>query len=207
MTLPAREAALSLLHEFTASESLRRHAYAVEAAIRAYARRFDEERARGLPGPASGAGPAEIDEHEWGLIGLLHDFDYERFPQAPDHPLKGAEILAERGYPESFRRAILSHATYSGVPRIRLAEKTLFAVDELCGFLTAVALVKPGRSLAEVDARSVRKKLKDKAFARSVNRGDVVQGPVELGVDFDEHVAFVAEAMRGIAGELGLEGR
>jgi len=204
MSLPSRAEALDLLHEFTASDSLRKHALAVEAAMRAYARRFSAEAAAGAPGPAAGVDPAEIDEHAWGLIGLLHDFDYERYPQAPDHPLKGSEILAERGWPEDFRRAILSHASYTGVPRERLVEKALFAVDELTGFVTAVALVKPGRSLQEVDARSVRKKLKDKAFARSVNRDDVIQGPEELGVDFDEHVSFVVEAMKGISGDLGI---
>lgn len=204
MSLPSRAEALALLHEFTLSESLRKHAYAVEAAMRAYARRFAQESERGAPGPAHGVDLAEIDEEAWGMIGLLHDFDYERYPQAPDHPLKGAAFLAERGFPEEFRRAILSHAPHTGVPRERLVEKTLFAVDELCGLLTAIALVKPSRSLAEVDARSVRKKLKDKAFARSVNREEVVQGPAELGLDFDAHVEFVIEAMRGIAGELGL---
>ena len=204
MSLPSRAQALALLHEFTASESLRKHALSVEAAMRAYARRFAADIAAGRQGPAAGVDPSEVDERYWGLIGLLHDFDYEQYPQAPDHPLKGSEILAARGWPEDFRRAILSHASYTGVPRERLVEKTLFAVDELTGFVTAVALVKPGRSLAEVDAKSVRKKLKDKAFARSVNREEVVQGPAELGVDFDEHVAFVVEAMKGISGELGV---
>jgi putative nucleotidyltransferase with HDIG domain len=196
MPLPERAEALALLHEFTQSESLRKHALAVEAAMRAYARRFAGER----------PGDPEVDEHTWGLIGLLHDFDYERYPQAPDHPLKGAEILAERGYPEDFRRAILSHASYTGVTRERLAEKVLFSVDELCGFITAVALVKPSRSLAEVDAGSIRKKLKDKAFARSVNREEVAQGMAELGMEFEPHVTFVIEALRGIAPELGLAG-
>ncbi len=205
MSLPSRDAALALLHEFTASESLRKHAYAVEAAMRAYARRFAAEIAGGATsGPAAGVAPTEVDEHSWGLVGLLHDFDYERFPQAPDHAVEGSKILAERGWPEDFRRAILSHASYTGVPRERLVEKTLFAVDELCGFITAVALVKPSKSLAEVDARSIRKKLKDKAFARSVNREEVVQGPAGLGVDFDEHCAFVVQAMMEIAPELGL---
>jgi predicted hydrolase (HD superfamily) len=205
MILPSRDVALALLHEFTASESLRKHGYAVEAAMRAYARRFAAEVAGGVTsGPAAGVGPSEVDERYWGLVGLLHDFDYERFPQAPDHPLEGAKVLAERGWPEDFRRAILSHAGHTGVARRRLVERTLFAVDELTGFVTAVALVKPSRSLSEVDARSVRKKLKDKAFARSVNREEVVQGPAELGVDFDEHCAFVIAAMMEIAGELGL---
>ena len=157
-----RDEALALLHEFTASESLRKHAYAVETAMRAYARRFAADIAAGVSeGPAAGVAPSEVDESYWGLVGLLHDFDYERFPQAPEHPLEGSKILAERGWPEDFRRAILSHASYTGVTRERLVERTLFAVDELSGFVTAVALVKPSRSLAEVDARSVRKKLKD----------------------------------------------
>lgn len=205
MSLPTRDAALALLHEFTASESLRKHAYAVEAAMRAYARRFAAEIAGGIStGPAAGVAPAEVNESYWGLVGLLHDFDYERFPQVPEHATEGARILAERGWPEDFRRAILSHASYTGVTRERLVERTLFAVDELSGFITAVALVKPSKSLAEVDARSIRKKLKDKAFARSVNREEVVQGPAELGVDFDEHCAFVIAAMGEISGELGL---
>ncbi len=194
--LPSRETALALLHEFTLSESLRKHALSVEAAMRAFARKYAAER----------PGDPEVDEHYWSLVGLLHDFDYERYPEIPDHATKGAEILAARGYPEDFRRAILSHASYTGVPRERLVEKMLFSVDELCGFITAVALVRPSKSLAEVDARAVRKKLKDKAFARSVNREEVVQGIEELGADFDSHVTFVIEAMRGIAGELGLGG-
>lgn len=205
MSLPSRGEALALLHEFTASDSLRKHAYAVEAAMRAYARKFADQIASGAAeGPAAGIPASEVDEQEWGLIGLVHDFDYERFPQAPEHPLEGSKILAERGWPEPFRRAILSHASYTGVSRERLVEKTLYAVDELTGFVTAVALVKPSRSLDEVDARSVRKKLKDKAFARSVNREEVVDGPAALGVDFDEHVAFVVEAMKAIRGELGI---
>jgi predicted hydrolase (HD superfamily) len=205
MILPSRDAALALLHEFTVSESLRKHAYAVEAAMRAYACRFAAEIEGGaISGPAAGVASSEVEEQFWGLVGLLHDFDYERFPQAPEHPLEGSKILAERGWPEDFRRAILSHASYTGVTRERLVERTLFAVDELTGFVTAVALVKPSRSLAAVDAPSVRKKLKDKAFARSVNREEVVQGPAELGVDFDEHCTFVIAAMTGIARELGL---
>ena len=196
MALPTREEALALLHEFTQSESLRKHALAVEAVMRAFARHYAAER----------PGDPEVDEEYWGLVGLLHDFDYERYPEAPDHPVKGSAILAERGYPEDFRRAILSHASYTGVSRDRLVEKVLFAVDELSGFMTAVALVKPGRSLDEVDPRSVRKKLKDKAFARSVNREEVAQGMEELGVEFETHVSFVLEAMRSIAPELGLDG-
>lgn len=185
---PSREEADALLCEYTQSASLRKHALAVEAAMRAYARKWNE------------------DEEAWGIVGLLHDFDYERWPDAPDHPMKGSEILAERGYPEAWRRAILGHASYTGVPRDSLMAKALFAVDELCGFVSAVALVRPGRSLAEVDARAIRKKLKEKGFARTVNRDEITQGPAELGVDFDEHATFVIESMRGIAEQLGLGG-
>jgi putative nucleotidyltransferase with HDIG domain len=183
-----RATAWSLLTEYTQSESLRKHALAVEACMRAYARK------------------AGADEELWGLVGLLHDFDYEKFPTAEEHPFKGSEILKERGYSEEIRRAILSHAEYSGVARITPMEKTLFACDELAGFITACALVKPGKSLAEVEAKSVRKKMKDKAFARSVNRDDIVQGAAELGVELEEHIAFCIAAMKGIAKELGLEG-
>ena len=146
------------------------------------------------------------DEGLWGVVGLLHDFDYEKYPSPEDHPFRGCEILKEHGYSEEIRRAILSHAQYSGVPRESKMEKALFACDELAGFLTACALVKPGKSLAEVEAASVRKKMKDKAFARSVNRDDIVQGAGELGVPLEDHIAFCIEAMRGIASELGLEG-
>jgi len=146
------------------------------------------------------------DEELWGMVGLLHDFDYEKYPSAEDHPYRGNEILRERGYSEEVRRAIMSHAEYSGVSRITAMEKTLFACDELAGFITACALVKPGKSLAEVEAKSVRKKMKDKAFARSVNRDDVINGAADLGLDLEEHIAFCIEAMKGIAGELGLEG-
>jgi putative nucleotidyltransferase with HDIG domain len=190
--LPPRETALALLHEYTQSDSLRKHALAVECAMRAYARRFAAE------------GHEDVDEEEWGLIGLLHDFDYEVHPAAPDHATKGAEILAARGYPEDFRRAILSHASYTGVSRDRLVEKALFAVDELCGFLVAVALVRPGRTLEGLEPSSVKKKLKDKAFARSVSRDDVREGPVALGVEFDAHLAFVIGSLRANEGALGL---
>jgi len=183
-----RNDAWSLLTEFTQSESLRKHALAVEACMRAYARKLGG------------------DEDEWALVGLLHDFDYERYPSAEEHPFKGSEILAERGWPEELRRAILSHADYSGVARQSPMEKALFACDELSGFITATALVKPSKSLAEVDARSVRKRMKDKAFARSVSRDDIVNGAADLGVDLDEHITFCIEAMRTIAAELGLEG-
>ena len=183
-----REAAWCLLTEFTQSESLRKHALAVEACLRAYARKVGG------------------DEELWGLVGLIHDFDYERYPTAQEHPYKGNEILKERGYSDEVRRAILSHAEYTGVARETALEKTLFACDELAGFITACALVKPGKSLAEVEAGSVRKKMKDKAFARSVNRNDIIQGAAELGVDLEQHIAFCIEAMRSIAGELGLDG-
>ena len=146
------------------------------------------------------------DEELWGLTGLLHDFDYERWPSLEDHPYRGNEILAERGWSEEIRRAIMSHAEYSGVTRDTPMEKALFACDELAGFITACTLVKPSKSLAEVEAKSVRKKMKDKAFARSVNRDDIVNGAADLGVELEEHIAFCIEAMKGIAAELGLEG-
>jgi putative nucleotidyltransferase with HDIG domain len=183
-----REDAWCLLTEFTQSESLRKHALAVEACVRAYARKFGE------------------DEETWAIVGLIHDFDYEKYPSAEDHPFRGSEILAERGVSEEIRRAILSHANYSGVPRVSRLEKTLFACDELAGFITATALVKPSKSLNEVDAKSVRKRMKDKAFARSVSREDIVNGAAEMGVDLDEHITFCVEAMRGIAERLGLQG-
>ena len=232
-----RESAWRLLCEYTASESLRKHALAVEACMRAYARKFH---AGGAQAAAAAAG-AEIDavgptdmpedaaehaeaenaevmiddksappflneEEKWGITGLLHDFDYEKYPTPQEHPFVGVKILEERGYPEEVRRAILSHAEYSGVKRETRMEKTLFACDELAGFITATALVKPGKSLAEVEAKSVKKKMKDKAFARSVNRDDITNGAQELGVDLEEHIAFCIEAMKGIAGELGLAG-
>ena len=183
-----RADAWCLLTEFTASESLRKHALAVEACMRAYARKFG------------------ADEEQWAIVGLIHDFDYERYPTAEEHPYRGNEILKERGYPDDIRRAIMSHADYTGVTRDSNLEKALFACDELAGFITATALVKPNRSLAEVDARSVRKRMKDKAFARSVSREDIIKGAAELGVDLDEHISFCIEAMKGIAGELGLQG-
>jgi putative nucleotidyltransferase with HDIG domain len=177
-----------LLTEFTQSESLLKHALAVEACMRAYARKLG------------------ADEELWGMVGLIHDFDYEKYPSAEDHPFRGNEILQERGYSEEVRRAIMSHAEYSGVPRITPMEKTLFACDELAGFITACALVKPGKSLAEVEAKSVRRKMKDKAFARSVNRDDITTGAADLGLELEEHIAFCIEAMKSIARELGLEG-
>jgi putative nucleotidyltransferase with HDIG domain len=167
---------------------LRKHALAVEACMRAYAKKF------------SG------DENLWGVVGLLHDFDYDKYPSLEDHPYRGNEILKERGYSDEIRKAIMSHAEYTGVTRDTPMEKALFACDELAGFITACALVKPGKSLAEVEAPSVKKKMKDKAFARSVNRQDITNGATELGVDLEQHIAFCIEAMRGIAGELGLDG-
>ncbi len=183
-----RNHAWGLLCEYTQSESLRKHMMAVEACMRAYARKFGE------------------DENKWGITGLLHDFDYEKYPTPAEHPFVGNKILEERGYPEDVRRAILSHADYSGVKRESRMEKTLYACDEVSGFITASALVKPNKSLAEVEAKSVRKKMKDKAFARSVNRDDIINGAADLGVDLEEHIAFCIEAMKGIAGELGLAG-
>jgi len=183
-----RNQAWSLLCEYTQSESLRKHMLAVEACMRAYARKFGE------------------DENKWGITGLLHDFDYEKYPTPAEHPFVGNKILEERGYPEDVRRAIMSHADYSGVKRESKMEKTLYACDEISGFITASTLVKPSKSLAEVEAKSVRKKMKDKAFARSVNRDDIINGAADLGVDLEEHIAFCIEAMKGIAAELGLAG-
>ncbi len=183
-----RESAWRLLCEYTPSESLRKHSLAVEACMRAYARKWGE------------------DEEKYGLTGLLHDFDYEKYPTPQEHPFVGNKILEEQGWPEDMRRAILSHADYSGVKRETLMEKSLFACDELAGFITASALVKPGKSLAEVEAGSVKKKMKDKAFARSVNRDDIINGAADLGRDLEEHIRFCIEAMRGVAGELGLAG-
>jgi putative nucleotidyltransferase with HDIG domain len=191
--LPTRADALALQHEYTHSDSLRKHMLAVEAAMRAYAVKFQE------------------DPDRWGLAGLIHDFDYERHPNAEHsasegHPAHGVRVLRERGWPEDILQAILGHATYSGVARETRMAKALFAVDELTGLVTATALVRPSRSLNEVDARSVRKKMKDKAFARGVNREDVLLGAQELGVDLDEHIQFVIGAMRGAADALGLSG-
>jgi predicted hydrolase (HD superfamily) len=196
-----REAAWCLLTEFTQSESLRKHALAVEASMRACARKFAADSANSS---SSDLGLSE--EDLWGIVGLIHDFDYEKYPSLEDHPYKGNEILKERGWPEVIRRAIMSHAEYTGVSRDTPMEKSLFACDELAGFITAVALIKPGKSLAEVDAKSVRKRMKDKAFARKVNRDDIINGAAALGVDLDEHIAFCIEALHGIADKLGLDG-
>jgi predicted hydrolase (HD superfamily) len=183
-----RHAAWCLLTEFTLSESLRKHALAVEACLRAYARRFAE------------------DEEKWGIVGLVHDFDYEKYPSLEDHPYRGNQVLTERGWPEEMRTAIMSHADYTGVPRNTRLEKALFACDELAGFITAAALVRPDKSIHTLEARSVRKRMKDKAFARTVSRDDIVNGAADLGVDLDEHIAFCIEAMKKIAPELGLAG-
>ena len=186
-----REEALALMHEHTASEPLRRHMYAVETAMRACARRLGE------------------DEEAWATVGLLHDFDYEAHPNearsaTEGHPAFGVALLRERGYPEPLCRAILGHATYSGVPRDTPVARALFAVDELCGFLVACALVRPSKSLADLGVRSVRKKLKDRGFARAVDRGEIRQGAEEFGVDLDEHIDFVIQALRPEEGRLGL---
>jgi putative nucleotidyltransferase with HDIG domain len=183
-----RDQAWATVCEFVKSESLRKHMLAVEACVAAYAHKFGE------------------DEPKWAITALLHDFDWEIHPEAPDHPMKGEPILAERGVDEEIRRAILSHASYSGVPRVSPLEKTLFACDELAGFLTACSYVKPGRSIHEVELKSVRKKMKDKAFARNVNRDDIVTGASEMGVDLDEHIDFCIHAMQAKAEELGLAG-
>ena len=190
---PDRETALAIMHEYTASDSLRKHMLSVEAAMRSYAEKFGE------------------DADRWGITGLVHDFDYERWPNnahspTEEHPAEGVRILRGRGFPEDILEAILGHANYSGVPRQSMMAKTLYAVDELTGLITATALVKPSRSVLEVEAKSVRKKMKDKAFARGVNRDDVINGAADLGVDLDEHIAFVIAAMQKVAGSLGLAG-
>ncbi len=183
-----RDDAWNIVCEFVASEGLRRHMLAVEACMVAYADKFGEDRER------------------WAVTALLHDFDWEIHPSSPDHPMKSEPILAERGVDETTRRAILSHASYSGVPRESLLERALFACDELSGFLTACAYVKPGRSIDEVDVASVKRKLKDKAFARNVSRDDVVNGAAELQVPLDEHIAFCIQAMKACASPLGIAG-
>lgn len=194
-SLPSRAEALRLLHEYTTSESLRKHMLSVEAAMRAYAVRFGE------------------DPERWGLAGLIHDFDYERFPNdarspTQEHPSEGVRILRERGWPDDILQAILGHAAYTSVPRTTRMAQALFAVDELTGLITATALVKPSKSVFDVDAKSVKKKMKDKAFAKGVSRDDVLVGAQELGVAdaMDEHVQFVIDAMKGVADAIGLKG-
>src|SRR5947207_10688821 len=188
-----REEALGLMHEYTPSDALREPMYAVEAAVRVFARKQGE------------------DEQGWGVVGLLHDFDYERYPNAvrsptEEHPSHGVGVLRQRGFPEAMARAILGHAAYTGVPRDTSMARALFAVDELCGFLVACALVRPSRSLTDLEVASVKKKLKDKAFARGVNREEVYQGAEELGVPLDEHIGFVIQALRPVERALGLGG-
>jgi len=183
-----REQAWEIVCEFTKSEGLRKHALAVETCVTAYARRLGE------------------DELKWTVTALLHDFDWEIHPQAPDHPMLGEPMLAARGVDEEIRRAILSHANYSGVARVSPLEKVLYACDELAGFITAISYVKPTKSVMEVDVASVKKKMKDKAFARSVNRQDILEGAQELGLPLEEHVEFCIKAMQARAAELGLAG-
>jgi putative nucleotidyltransferase with HDIG domain len=184
----SRDEAWQLLTEHTSSESLRKHALAVEASVRAYARRFGE------------------DEEAWGVVALLHDFDYERWPDPADHPFRGCEILRERGYPDFVTRAILSHADYSNVTRESRLEHTLYACDEMAGFVTAAALVRPSRSVLDLEPASVVKRMKDKAFARAVKREDLRRGADEIGLPIEEHIANVIAAMREKADELGLRG-
>jgi putative nucleotidyltransferase with HDIG domain len=181
-----RDVAWSILTEFTRGDGLRKHARAVEASMRAYAARFGE------------------DAERWGIAGMLHDFDYEMHPRAPHHPMKGAEILTARGVPADIVYAILAHADYSGMPRVGLLDRALYACDELTGFVHACALVRPGKVVTGLEPASVRKKLKDKGFARTVNRDDVYRGASELGVELDAHIAFVVDALAGVAPEIGL---
>jgi putative nucleotidyltransferase with HDIG domain len=183
--MPNREDAWKLLCEYTKSDSLRKHALAVEAVMKAYARRLGE------------------DTEQWGLVGMMHDFDYEVYPNPPDHPVKGSEILREHGYSEEIRRAILGHANYTGVPRDTVLAKALYACDELTGFIVACSLVRPA-GLSDLEARSVIKKLKDKAFARTVNRDEVYEGAQEMGVDLAEHVTFIIAALREVSSDIGL---
>jgi len=183
-----RDDALAILHQYTKSDSLRKHALGVEQAMKACARKF-----------APGEDPVR-----WGIAGLLHDFDYEQFPNADQHPYAGSKILEEAGFDDDLRTAIMGHAPYTNVPRTTPMAKALFACDELCGFLVACALVQPSKSMADVKPASVKKKLKDKAFARSVSRDDIVNGAAELGVDLEEHIAFVREALLEIAKEIGV---
>lgn len=181
-----REQAMDILHEYVKTDSLMKHLLAVEAAMRAYARRFKE------------------DEEMWGISGLLHDFDWEICPSPEDHPAYGANILKQRGTPEEVVRAVLSHGDHTGIKRETRMEKALYAVDELSGFIRAVTLVRPSKSLEDVQIRSVKKKMRDKAFAREIRREDITRGAQEMGVDLDEHIAFVIQALKPVAGELGL---
>jgi predicted hydrolase (HD superfamily) len=187
--MPSRDDAWELLCEYTKGDSLRKHGLAVEAAMRAAAKRYGE---------------ADADVEEWGLVGLLHDFDYEMFPTPDQHPFTGANILCGRGYSDRMIRAIMGHATYTGVPRDTDLARSLFATDELCGFLVACALVRPNKSLDDLEVSSVKKKLKDKAFARSVNRDDIRLGVEELGVPLEDHIRFVIDALRPVQKEIGL---
>lgn len=184
--LPSREQALALLHDWIGNANLRKHCYAVEAVMRAYALKLGD------------------DVERWGLTGLIHDFDWERHPDLERHPLLGVETLRAKGWPEDVCRAVLGHATHTGVPRDTPMARALFACDELSGFLVACALVTPGRTLDQVEVASVKKKMKRTDFARNVNRGDILAGAAEFGVDLDEHIAFTIEAMRGAKGEIGL---
>ena len=189
--MKTRDDALALLFQYTKSDSLRKHALAVEQAMKACASKYapDEDPVR------------------WGMAGLLHDFDYEQYPNADQHPYVGSKILEEAGFDDALRHAIMGHAPYTGVPRDTLMAKALFACDELCGFLTACSLVQPSKALADVKPASVRKKLKDKAFARTVSRDDIYKGVEELGVDLEAHITFVKGALLEIAGQLGLAGK
>jgi predicted hydrolase (HD superfamily) len=184
----SRQEAWALVTEYTQSESLRKHMLGVEAAVRGYARHFGE------------------DEDDWGAVALLHDFDYERYPDQENHPFRGVEILKAKGYPEWVTRAILSHADYSGVPRESRLEKTLYACDEMSGFVTAASLVRPSKSVLDLEAPSVVKRMKDKAFARAVSRDDLRRGALELGIPLDQHITYVIAFMRLRADELGLRG-
>jgi putative nucleotidyltransferase with HDIG domain len=186
MNLPTREEALEILYEHTKSDSLRKHAIAVEAVMKAYAEKKGD------------------DPHLFGIVGLLHDFDYERFPNAPDHPLKGSEILRACNFPEEIIYAIQCHADYLGLERKALVDRAIYALDELTGFIMACTLVKPSRSVSEIEAKSVRKKLKDKAFAKSVDRNYVYKGAEQLGEDLDQLIVFVAQALKSVATEIGL---
>ncbi len=186
MKIPDREEAFALLTEYTRNENLIKHGLAVEAALRHYAGLFGE------------------DEELWRVVGLIHDFDYEKYPGLEEHPYKGAEILRERGYDESLIDTVLSHASYTNIPRDTRLKKTLFAVDELCGLITAVALVRPSKKLAEVKVKSVKKKMKDKGFARNVDRGEILEGAALLELDLNDHIANVIQAMQTIADDLGL---